>query len=59
MTSRAKAQPNASALINYRLDNCSSEKLMEFFSSLGCEVDVLILPAVDERRGAMHVLVAV
>ena len=36
------AQPTVSALINYRLDNFSSEKLMEFFNSLGYDVDVLI-----------------
>ena len=29
------AQPNVSALINYRLDNFSSEKLVEFFNALG------------------------
>ena len=53
------AQPNVSALINYRLDNFSSEKLMEFFNSLGYDVDVLIRPAAHERRGSMQVLMAV
>jgi predicted XRE-type DNA-binding protein len=53
------AQPNVSALINYRLDNFSSEKLMEFFNSLGYDVDVLIRPAAHERRGSMQVLIAV
>lgn len=53
------AQPNVSALTNYRLDNFSSEKLMEFFNSLGYDVDVLIRPAVLKRRGAMQVLMAV
>ena len=54
------AQPNVSALINYRLDNFSSEKLMEFFNSLvGYDVDVLIRPAAHERKGSMHVLMAV
>ena len=53
------AQPNVSALLNYRLDNFSSEKLMEFFNSLGYDVDVLIRPAVLKRRGAMQVLMAV
>ena len=53
------AQPNVSALINYRLDNFSSEKLMEFFNSLGYDVDILIRPAALERRGSMHVLMAV
>ena len=53
------AQPNVSALTNYRLGNFSSEKLMEFFNSLGYDVDVLIRPAVLKRRGAMQVLMAV
>ena len=53
------AQPNVSALVNYRLDNFSSEKLMEFFNSLGYDVDVLIRPASSKRRGEMHVLMAV
>ena len=53
------AQPNVSALTNYRLDNFSSEKLLEFFNSLGYDVDVLIRPAMPKRRGAMQVLMAV
>ncbi len=53
------AQPNVSALTNYRLDNFSSEKLMEFFNSLGYDVDVLIRPAMPKRRGAMQVFMAV
>ena len=53
------AQPNVSALTNYRLDNFSSEKLMAFFNSLGYDVDVLIRPAMPKRRGAMQVLMAV
>ena len=47
------------ALTNYRLDNFSSEKLMEFFNSLGYDVDVLTRPAMPRRRGAVQVLVAV
>ncbi len=41
------AQSNVSALINYRLDNFSSEKLMEFFNLLGYDVDVLIRPSAN------------
>ncbi len=42
------AQSNVSALINYRLDNFSSEKLMEFFFNLlGYDVDVLIRPSAN------------
>lgn len=52
------AQPNVSALVNYRLDNFSSEKLMEFFNALGYDVDFLIRPAQGKRRGAMRVLMA-
>jgi predicted XRE-type DNA-binding protein len=52
------AQPNVSALQNYRLDNFSSEKLLEFFNALGYDVDLLIRPAPNSRRGAMQVLMA-
>lgn len=53
------AQPNVSALIKYRLDNFYSEKRMEFFNALGYDVGVLIRPAAHERRGPMHVVMAV
>lgn len=53
------AQPNVSALMNYRLDNFSSEKLLEFFNAMGYDVDLLIRPAARSRRGAMQVLMAV
>ena len=52
------AQPNVSALLNYRLDNFSSEKLLEFFNALGYDVDLLIRPALHTRRGAVQVLMA-
>lgn len=52
------AQPNVSALLNYRLDNFSSEKLLEFFNALGYDVDFLIRPAVGVQRGTMQVLMA-
>jgi predicted XRE-type DNA-binding protein len=52
------AQPNVSALLNYKLDNFSSEKLMEFFNALGYDVDLLIRPAAHRGRGAMQVLMA-
>jgi NAD/NADP transhydrogenase beta subunit len=44
--------------MNYRLDNFSSEKLMEFFNALGFDVEFLIHPAQGKRRGAMRVLMA-
>lgn len=53
------AQPNVSALMNYRLDNFSSEKLLEFFNAMGYDVDLLIRPAARSRRGAMQVLMAI
>jgi predicted XRE-type DNA-binding protein len=52
------AQPNVSALLGYKLDNFSSEKLLEFFNALGYDVDMLIRPAPARQRGAMHVLMA-
>ena len=52
------AQPNVSALLGYKLDNFSSEKLLEFFNALGYDVDVLIRPSHTKQRGAMHVLMA-
>lgn len=52
------AQPNVSALLNYRLDNFSSEKLLEFFNALGYDVDFLIRPAVHAQRGTTQVLMA-
>jgi predicted XRE-type DNA-binding protein len=52
------AQPNVSALANYRLDNFSSEKLLEFFNALGYDVDLLIRPSHAKGRGALQVLMA-
>lgn len=52
------AQPNVSALLSYKLDNFSSEKLLEFFNALGYDVDVLIRPALTRQRGVIHVLMA-
>jgi len=52
------AQPNVSALLNYRLDNFSSEKLLEFFNAIGYDVDFLIRPTVGAHRGTTQVLMA-
>lgn len=52
------AQPNVSALLHYRLDNFSLEKLIEFFNARGYNVELLIRPAGGKRRGAMRVLMA-
>jgi predicted XRE-type DNA-binding protein len=52
------AQPNVSALKHYRLDNFSSEKLLAFFNALGWDVDLLIRPASNGKKGSLSVLVA-
>jgi len=52
------AQPNVSALLNYRLDNFSSEKLLEFFNAIGYDVDFLIRPTAGAQRGTTQVLMA-
>jgi len=52
------AQPNVSALLNYRLDNFSSEKLLEFFNAIGYDVDFLIRPTAGSQRGTTQVLMA-
>lgn len=52
------AQPNVSMLLNYKLDNFSSEKLMEFFTALGYDVEFLIRPARSKTRGELRVLMA-
>ena len=40
-------QPKVSALVNYRLDGFSVEKLMAFIVALGRDVDIVVRP----RRG--------
>ncbi len=52
------AQPNVSMLLNYKLDNFSSEKLMAFFTALGYDVEFLIRPARNAARGELRVLMA-
>ena len=52
------AQPKVSALLNDRLDNFSSEKLMAFFNAQGYDVDLLIRQGPGAQRGTTHVLVA-
>lgn len=37
-------QPKVSALVNYRLDGFSVEKLMEFIVALGCDVEIIVRP---------------
>lgn len=49
-------QPKVSALVHYRLDGFSAERLMEFLTRLDRDVDILVRPATD--TGRLQVLVA-
>jgi predicted XRE-type DNA-binding protein len=49
-------QPKVSALKNYRLDQFSVEKLMEFLTVLEQDVDILIRPRSDRTAGHISVL---
>jgi predicted XRE-type DNA-binding protein len=40
-------QPKVSALVNYRLDHFSVEKLMSFLNLLDCDVEIVIRPRRD------------
>jgi predicted XRE-type DNA-binding protein len=48
-------QPKISALVNYRLDGFSVEKLMEFIVALGRDVEIIVRP----RRGTKAARVVV
>lgn len=47
-------QPKVSALVNYRLDGFSVEKLMEFLTRLGNDVEIVVRPA--SAAGQVRVL---
>lgn len=47
-------QPKVSALVNYRLDGFSVEKLMDFIVALGRDVEIIVRP---KRDSAARVLV--
>ena len=49
-------QPKASALKNYRLDQFSVEKLMEFLTMLEQDVEIMIRPR-QAKSGAGHISV--
>jgi predicted XRE-type DNA-binding protein len=49
-------QPKVSALVNYRLDGFSVEKLMDFIVALGRDVEIIVRPT---RGDAARVLVLV
>ncbi len=53
----AVPQPKISALVNYRLDGFSLEKLMAFLTALDQDVEILIRPAkVGEAQVKVHAL---
>ena len=47
-------QPKVSALVNYRLDGFSVEKLMDFIVALGLDVEIIVRP---KRDASARVLV--
>lgn len=48
-------QPKVSALVNYRLDGFSLERLMSFLTALDQDVEILIRPAkVGEAQVRVH-----
>lgn len=47
-------QPKVSALVNYRLDGFSVEKLMDYIVALGRDVEIVVRP---KRDAAARVLV--
>ena len=51
-------QPKISALINYRLDGFSVEKLMEFIVALGCDVEIIVRPTRGSDAARVMVLEA-
>jgi predicted XRE-type DNA-binding protein len=51
----AVPQPKISALVNYRLDGFSLEKLMAFLTALDQDIEILIRPAkVGEAQVRVH-----
>ncbi len=50
-------QPKVSALKNYRLDQFSVERLMDFLTALDQDVEIVVRPK-RKARGAMTVVVA-
>ena len=52
-------QPKVSALINYRLDIFSIERLMEFLTALDQDVEIMIRPRADRRKSGHISVLAV
>jgi predicted XRE-type DNA-binding protein len=51
-------QPKVSALVNYRLDGFSVEKLMDFIVALGRDVEIIVRPTRGNDGGRVLVLEA-
>jgi predicted XRE-type DNA-binding protein len=51
-------QPKISALVNYRLDGFSVERLMNFLNALGRDVDIVIRKAPGKRAPKIRVTAA-
>ena len=49
-------QPKVSALTNYRLDQFSVERLMQFLTALNQDVEIMIRPRA-KKRGTGHISV--
>ncbi len=52
-------QPKVSALVNYRLDGFSVEKLMDFIVALGRDVEIVVRPRRGDAEARVTVLEAV
>lgn len=51
-------QPKISALLNYRLDGFSVERLMNFLNALDCDVEIVIRRKPRSRRAARILVTA-
>ena len=49
-------QPKVSALVNYRLDGFSVEKLMDFIVTLGRDVEIVVRPVCGDGEARVSVL---
>ncbi len=52
-------QPKVSAIKNYRLDNISVERLMEFLTALDQDVEITIRPRTTKGKGGRIFVLAV
>ena len=52
-------QPKVSALVNYRLDGVSVEKLMDYIVALGRDVEIVVRPVRGDAAARVSVLEAI